>query len=150
MPKYKKDQKKPSKSNKVSENAFLLKSIRISAILAGISLLLSLIFNGTERFFDGIVTKLLPSISHLLQPDYWEVVDNAIKVCVVLFAFFFMIISLGNYKEYTGKPIKIQEILILVGFSLLQTVRNLYVFIFTIIGLVLLLFYLYLVQESQY
>ena len=150
MPKYKKDQKKPSKSNKVSENAFLLKSIRISAILAGISLLLSLIFNGTERFFDGIVTKLLPSISHLLQPDYWEVVDNAIKVSVVLFAFFFMIISLGNYKEYTGKPIKIQEILILVGFSLLQTVRNLYVFIFTILGLVLLLFYLYLVQESQY
>ena len=150
MPKYKKDQKKPSKSNKVSENAFLLKSIRISAILAGISLLLSLIFNGTERFFDGIVTKLLPSISHLLQPDYWEVVDNAIKVSVVLFAFFFMIISLGNYKEYTGKPIKIQEILILVGFSLLQTVRNLYVFIFTLIGLVLLLFYLYLVQESQY
>ena len=150
MPKYKKDQKKPSKSNNVSEDAFLLRSIRISAILGGFFLLLSLIFNGTERFFDNIVTKLLPSISHLLQPDYWIVVDNAIKVCVVLFAFFFMIISLGNYKEYTGKPIKIQEILILVGFSLLQTVRNLYVFIFTIIGLVLLLFYLYLVQESAY
>ena len=150
MPKYKKDQKKPSKSNKVSEDSFLLRSVRISAILGGIFLLLSLIFNGTERFFDGIVTKLLPSISHLLQPDYWEVVDNAIKVSVILFAFIFMIISLGNYKEYTGKPIKFQEILILVGFSLLQTVRNLYVFIFTLIGLVLLLFYLYLVQESQY
>jgi len=150
MPKYKKEQKKPSKSNNVSEDAFLLRSVRISAISGGLFLLLSLIFNGTERFFDSVVTKLLPSISHLLQPDYWVVVDNAIKVSVVLFAFFFMIISLGNYKEYTGKPIKIQEIMILVGFSLLQTVRNLYVFIFSLIGLVLLLFYLYLVQESQY
>ena len=113
-------------------------------------LLLSLIFNGTERFFDGIVRQLLPSISNLLQPDYWEVIDNTIKVSVILLAFFFIIISLGNYKEYTGKPIKIQEILVLVGFSLIQTVRNLYVFIFTLIGLVLLLFYFYLVQESQY
>lgn len=150
MPKYKKEQKKPSNSNNGSEDAFLLRSVRISAISGGLFLLLSLIFNGTERFFDSVVTNLLPSISHLLQPDYWVVVDNAIKVSVVLFAFFFMIISLGNYKEYTGKPIKIQEIMILVGFSLLQTVRNLYVFIFTLIGLVLLLFYLYLVQESQY
>lgn len=150
MPKYKKDKKKPPKSNNISEDAFLLRSIRISAILGGIFLLLSLIFNGTERFFEHLVINLLPSISHLLQADYWVVIDNIIKVCVILFAFFFMIISLGNYKEYTGKPIKIQEILVLVGFSLIQTVRNLYVFIFTLIGLVLLLFYLYLVQESQY
>lgn len=150
MPKYKKDKKKPPKSKNISEDAFLLRSVRISAILGGIFLLLSLVFNGTQRFYDHLVTKLLPSISHLLQADNWVVVDNIIKVSVILFAFFFMIISLGNYKEYTGKPIKIQEILILVGFSLLQTVRNLYVFIFTIIGLVLLLFYLYLVQESQY
>ena len=150
MPKYKKDKKTPPKSNNISEDAFLLRSVRISAILGGIFLLLSLIFNGTERFFDHLVIKLLPSISHLLQADYWVVIDNIIKVSVILFAFFFMIISLGNYKEYTGKPIKIQEILVLVGFSLIQTVRNLYVFIFTLIGLVLLLFYLYLVQESQY
>jgi hypothetical protein len=150
MPKYKKDKKKPPKSKNISEDAFLLRSVRISAILGGIFLLLSLVFNGTQRFYDHLVTKLLPSISHLLQADNWVVVDNIIKVSVILFAFFFMIISLGNYKEYTGKPIKIQEILILVGFSLIQTVRNLYVFIFTLIGLVLLLFYLYLVQESQY
>ena len=150
MPKYKKDKKKPPKSNNISEDAFLLRSVRISAILGGIFLLLSLIFNGTQRFFDHLVIRLLPSISHLLQADYWVVIDNIVKVSVILFAFFFMIISLGNYKEYTGKPIKVQEILVLVGFSLIQTVRNLYVFIFTLIGLVLLLFYLYLVQESQY
>ena len=150
MPKYKKDKKKPPKSKNISEDAFLLRSVRISAILGGIFLLLSIIFNGTQRFFDHLVIKLLPSISHLLQEDNWVVIDNIIKVSVILFAFFFMIISLGNFKEYTGKPIKIQEILILVGFSLIQTVRNLYVFIFTLIGLVLLLFYLYLVQESQY
>ncbi|MHA1526802.1 MAG: hypothetical protein ACTSQD_07210 [Promethearchaeota archaeon] len=150
MPKYKKDKKKPPKSKNISEDVFLLRSVRISAILGGIFLLLSLVFNGTQRFYDHLVTKLLPSISHLLQADNWVVVDNIIKVSVILFAFFFMIISLGNFKEYTGKPIKIQEILILFGFSLIQTVRNLYVFIFTLIGLVLLLFYLYLVQESQY
>ena len=117
MPKYKKDKKKPPKSKNISEDAFLLRSVRISAILGGIFLLLSLIFNGTERFFDHLVINLLPSISHLLQEDNWVVIDNIIKVSVILFAFFFMIISLGNFKEYTGKPIKIQEILILVGFS---------------------------------
>ena len=35
MPKYKKDQKKPSKSKNDSKDAFLLRSIRISAILGG-------------------------------------------------------------------------------------------------------------------
>ena len=98
MPKYKKDKKKPSKSNNVSEDAFLLRSIRISAILGGIFLLFSLIINGTQRFYDQLVLKLLPSISHLLQEDYWVVVDNTIKVSVILFAFFFLVLPFEQPK----------------------------------------------------
>ena len=59
-----------------------------------------------------------------------------------------MMISLGNYKELTGKPVKSKEILFLFGLSLVQTIRSLIVFIFTLIALLLVIFYLYLIQES--
>ena len=60
-----------------------------------------------------------------------------------------MMISIGNFKELTGKPVGLKEILLLVGLSLVQTMKNLYVFIFALIGLSLLLIYLYLIQESK-
>ena len=59
-----------------------------------------------------------------------------------------MMISLGNYKELTGKPVKLKEILFLLGLSLIQTIRSLVVFILTLIGVFAILFYLYLIQES--
>ncbi len=142
MPKFKKEQKKSVKSKKISEEAFLLKSVRISVILAGIFLVISLFFNGTEFFFEGIITIYVNKEIH------WEILDNAIKVSVILFSFFFIIISIGNYKELTGKPVKLKEILLLIGLSLVQTIRNLWVFVFTLIGLLIILFYLYLIQDS--
>ena len=142
MPKFKKEQKKSVKSKKISEEAFLLKSVRISVILAGIFLVISLFFNGTEFFFEGIITI------YVNKEIYWEILDNAIKVSVILFSFFFIMISIGNYKELTGKPVKLKEILLLIGLSLVQTIRNLWVFVFTLIGLLIILFYLYLIQDS--
>jgi hypothetical protein len=142
MPKFKKEQKKSVKSKKISEEAFLIKSVRISVILAGIFLVISLFFNGTEFFFEGIITI------YVNKEIYWEILDNAIKVSVILFSFFFIMISIGNYKELTGKPVKLKEILLLIGLSLVQTIRNLWVFVFTLIGLLIILFYLYLIQDS--
>ena len=139
MPKFKKKPKKTSKSKKFSESdeKYILKSLKSSAILAGISLTLSLFFN-TE-----IITYFMN------RGIYWDILDISIKVSLILLSFLFMMISIGNYKELTGKPIGFKEILLLVGLSLVQTMKNLYVFIFTLIGLAILLIYLYLIQESK-
>ena len=138
MPKFKRELKKPSKSKKSSEDnkSFSLRSLKISAILSGIFLTCSLFLNAE------IITYFMN------RGIYWDIVDVAIKVSLILFGFLFMIISIANYKELTGKPVRSKEVLLLVGLALGQTVKNLYVFIFTLIGVVLMLTYLYLIQES--
>ncbi|MFX1337121.1 MAG: hypothetical protein ACFFDK_00785 [Promethearchaeota archaeon] len=139
MPKFKKKSKRSLKSKRISESdeSSILKSLKNSAILAGIFLTLSLFLN-TEyiKYFMN-------------RGIYWDILDVSIKVSLILLSFLFMTISLGNYKELTGKPVGLKEILLLVGLSLVQTMKNLYVFIFTLIGLGLLLIYLYLIQESK-
>ena len=142
MPKFKKETKEELKSKKVSSRVFMLKTVRSSIILAGVFLVLSLVFNGTEYFFEGITIK------YLQKEIYLEIIDNSIKVGVILLSFIFMTISLGNYKEYTGKPIKFTELVFLFGLALVQTIRSLIVFIFTLVGLIIIIFYLYLIQES--
>ena len=142
MPKFKKEPKKKSKLKRIPEEKLILKSVKISAIFAGFFLVLSLFFNGTEWFFEGIITK------YYEKKIYWEILDNTIKVSIIVLEFLFMMISLGNYKELTGKPVKSKEILFLFGLSLVQTIRSLIVFIFTLITLLIIIFYLYLIQES--
>lgn len=142
MPKFKKERKKESKSKRIPDDKLILKSVKISVILAGVFLVLSLFFNGTEWFFEGIIIK------YVKKEIYWEILDYTIKTSVIVLEFFFMMISLGNYKELTGKPVKLKEILFLLGLSLIQTIRSLVVFILTLIGVFAILFYLYLIQES--
>ena len=142
MPKLKKERKIESKSKRIPDDKLILKSVKISAILAGVFLVLSLFFNGTEWFFEGIITN------YVKKEIYWEIIDHTIKTSVIILEFFFMMISLGNYKELTGKPVKLKEILFLLGLSLIQTIRSLVVFILTLIGVFAILFYLYLIQES--
>lgn len=142
MPKFKKERKKESKSKRIPDDKLILKSVKISVILAGVFLVLSLFFNGTEWFFEGIIIK------YVKKEIYWEILDYTIKTSVIVLEFFFMMISLGNYKELTGKPVKLNEILFLLGLSLIQTIRSLVVFILTLVGVFAILFYLYLIQES--
>ena len=139
MPKFKKKPKKTPKSKRISDSdeKVILKSLKKSAILAGVFLTLSLFFN-TE-----IITYFMN------RGIYWDILDVSIKVSLILLSFLFMMISVGNFKELTGKPVGLKEILLLVGLSLVQTMKNLYVFIFALIGLGLLLIYLYLIQESK-
>ena len=142
LPKFKKHKDEDLKQKKISDRGSMLKSVRISAILAGIFLILSLLFNGTEFFFEGITTK------YIQKDVLYEILDNTIKVSVILFSFVFMMVSLGNYKEFTGKPVKFKEILFLFCLSIVQTIRSLIVFIFTLIVLVIVIFYLYVIQEG--
>lgn len=122
-------------SNQIKEN-LAFKSLTISIILAGVFLVVSLFLNG------GVITLFMN------KGFIWEVIDVSIKVSSILLCFLFFLISIGNYKDLTGKPVDWKELLLLFSLSLVQTFRSLWVFLITLIGLLVLLFYLYLTQES--
>ncbi len=129
-----KDQK--SKTRRRSEDKFAYRTVIISTVLSLIFFVVSLLFNtGIISIFVG--TSLI-----------FDIVDIFIKVMAILLFFLFMMISIGNYKEMTGKPLGWKEVLLLFILSLGQTLLNYIVFFFTFIGLLLILIYLYLVQES--
>ena len=137
MSKIPKPNKKTIKSNaKVrSDDRFAYRSVIIGAIFGGIFFVLSLILN-TE--FITIV---------LGQHIIWNIIDISIKGLAILLFFLFMITSIGNYKELIGKPLGWKEILILFILSLGQTILNSWVFAFTLLGLILILVYLFIIQE---
>ncbi|MHA1763847.1 MAG: hypothetical protein ACTSYC_08860 [Promethearchaeota archaeon] len=138
MQKGKKTKKTKSK-NKESEKLdelLTFKSLVISMILTGIFLVISLFLNG------GMITIFIE------KGIIWDVIDIALKVSTILSCFFFSLISIGNFKDLTGKPVNWRELLLLSGLALAQTFRSLWVFISTLIGVILILLYLYLIQES--
>jgi hypothetical protein len=134
IPKVQPEDQEPKK-RRITEDKFAYRTVIISTILAMIFFVVSLLFN-TEiiSVFSGI---------NIL----FDILNIFIRVLAILLFFLFMIISIGNYKEMTGKPSGWKEFLLLIVLSLGQTILNYLVFIFTIIGLLLILLYLYLVQE---
>ncbi|GAG64796.1 unnamed protein product, partial [marine sediment metagenome] len=67
---------------------------------------------------------------------------------VILFFFIFLTISIGNYKELTGKPLDFKFIALIFIFSLIQSFRDSIVFSFTLVGLLLIIVYLIFIQEN--
>jgi hypothetical protein len=129
-----KDREPKSKSR--SEDKFAYRTVVISTALSLIFYVISLLFNAEIiSIFTG--TNLI-----------FYILDILIKVIAILLFFLFMMISIGNYKEMTGKPLGWKEFLLLFILSLGQTLLNYIVFIFTFIGLLLILIYLFLVQEK--
>ncbi|MHA1106576.1 MAG: hypothetical protein ACTSPN_12790 [Promethearchaeota archaeon] len=134
MSKIKKEnQLKRSKSN---DDKFAFKSVIRSTVLGGIFFIVSILFNGEIlEIFD---TSIL----------LWNTIDSIMKVVFIMLFFIFMIISMGNYKELTGKPLNFKDIILLSVLSLIQAFRNPIVFTFTLAGLLILLVYLYLLQDN--
>jgi len=112
------------------------RSVILSGILGGVFLVLLIVLNGE---FIIIFTS-----NDLL----WVIIDTVLKVLMILLFFFFMIISIGNYKELTGKPIDFKIILVIFFLSLIQSFKNSIVFSFTLIGLLVIVVYLYVIQEN--
>lgn len=134
IPKQPEKEPKIKKRYRTDEN-FAYRSVIKSAILGGIFYLISLFFN------LGIITIFMN------QSVIWTIIDVLIKVVATLLFFIFMITSIGNYKELIGKPVNWKELLLLLVFSIGQTILNPWVFIFTFFGLIVILIYFYLVQE---
>ncbi len=118
-----------------TDEEFAYRTVIISAIFGGVFYLISLLFNLE-------IILILPN-----QNIIWNIIDILIKVIVILLFFIFMITSIGNYKEITGKPLNWKELLLLILISIGQTILNPWIFIFTLFGLLVILIYLYLVQE---
>jgi len=129
-----KDQK--SKTRRRSDDKFAYRTVVISTVLSLIFFVVSLLFN------TGIIS-IFADINLI-----FDIIDVLIKVIAILLFFLFMLISIGNYKETTGKPLGWKEFLLLFILSLGQTLLNFIVFIITFIGLLIVLVYLYLVQDT--
>ncbi len=129
------NKKANSKAKKAFNEKFAYRSVIISVILGGIFLTISIFFN------IEILTVFMDKNVLL------DIVDVLIKTSVILLFFFFMMVSIGNYKEIVGKPISWREFLFLIVLSLGQSILNLWVFIFTVLGIIIILIYLYLIQE---
>jgi len=138
MSKFKKEPEKTSKKKVKgrSKEDFAFKTVVVSAVLGGFFLLLSLLFN-------GYIITIFMDIDVL-----FDIIDVSIKAGVILLFFLFTIISIGNYKELTGKPIEMREVFLVFIMSLIQSFLHPYVFLLTLIGLIIIIFYLYLVQDS--
>jgi len=138
MSKIKKDSVKsqPTKKKEKIEEKFAYRSVILSAIFGGLFLAISIILNGE------IITLFQGDNPFLLA------LDITIKVLVILIFFILIMVSLGNYKELTGKPVDFKIIGLLFFFSLIQAFRNSLVFSFTLGGLLVIVLYLYLVQDS--
>ncbi|MHA2266628.1 MAG: hypothetical protein ACXAB8_02425 [Promethearchaeota archaeon] len=124
-----------TKSKRRSEDKFAFRTVVISCVLSLIFFVISILFNlDIISIYEG--TNLL-----------FNILEHLIKTISILLFFLFIMISIGNYKEMTGKPLDWKELLLLFILSLGQTILNYFVFIFTFIGLLLILIYFYLVQE---
>ncbi|NVM34205.1 MAG: hypothetical protein HWN81_01335 [Candidatus Lokiarchaeota archaeon] len=127
--------KKKSKEKHRSDEEFAYRSILISAILGGIFYIISIFFN-------------IEIISMFMNINiFWTFIDISLKVIIILLFFLFITTSIGNYKELIGKPLSWKELLLLIILSIGQTILNPVVFVFTLFGLIIILIYLYVVQE---
>jgi len=138
MSKIRKDTVKsesPKRKSKFIEKA-AYRSVILSGILGGVFLVLSIILNG-EIIIIFTSDDLL-----------WVSIDIVLKILIILLFFFFMMISIGNYKELTGKPIDFKMVMLIFILSLIQSFKNSIVFSFTLISLLVIVVYLYLVQEN--
>ncbi|TFG03635.1 MAG: hypothetical protein EU542_01580 [Promethearchaeota archaeon] len=137
MSKFKKNRSKLSNNvvkSKLDEN-FAYKTVLLTAILSGIFLFISLLFNAQ------IITIFM------VENTIWFYIDIFIKVLIILLFFLFSIISIGNYKELSGKPLDFKLVFLLFILSLIQAFRNPWVFGFTFLGLLVIIAYFYFIQE---
>ncbi len=126
----------PTKKKEKLEEKFAYRSVILSAIFGGLFLAISILLNGE------IISLFLADNPFLLA------LDVAIKVLVIIIFNILIMVSFGNYKELTGKPVDFKIIGLLFFFSLIQAFRNSLVFSFTLVSLLAIILYLYLVQES--
>jgi len=123
------------KNKRKFEEIFAYRTVIISTVLGIIFYVVSFLFNREIIIISTNNNLLL------------DLINTLIKVVTILLFFLFMMISIGNFKELSGKPLDWKELLLLFILSLGQAILDSLVFTFTLLGLIILLIYLYVVQE---
>ncbi|MHA1731082.1 MAG: hypothetical protein ACTSU5_04030 [Promethearchaeota archaeon] len=139
MPKYRKVAKKEVDKKKKQEELQNLKFFMFSTalkgyIVAGVFLVLSLLFNGQ-------IVPLFTESSTALK-----VVNVLIKGGVITCFFLFIFVSFVNLRELRGKVSEWPDIVLLSVISILQGILDGWVVLTSTIGIVLLLVYVWLMQ----
>ncbi|MCP4762466.1 MAG: hypothetical protein GY870_11850 [archaeon] len=148
MPKIKKGKKKAEKYEeeikKLSEMKFDMFSSSIKSLLIGaIFLIISFLFNRNILPFNIIENFTVESIE---SGSIEDVLLIAIKSLSIILFFTFVIIGLANTQELIGKPLSLFEITIVSIISLIQSFPSINVFWISFGGILLILFYFWLVQ----
>lgn len=141
MPKYKKGKKQTEQYQEEVERVSDLKSkmfssSMISILIGGVLLVVSLILNN----------NLIPIST--VSGSALDIVVIFIKSLVIILFYAFVLIGLANNKELKGKPISYKEIIILAALALIQSVRSGYVFGISLAGILIVTFYLWVVQAK--
>lgn len=135
MSKFKKTQNKKKLNKTESRENLGYKTVILTGILTGVLFFASLLFNGqivTLSIFDNI---------------FLNIAEIFIRTIVISLFFLSITISFANYRDLVGKPISWKELTLLFLLSIIQSILNIYVFLLSLIGLILILVYLYLIQE---
>ena len=138
MPKFEKGKENKSQKSQEFNQDFAFRSLLFSLLLGIFFFIISILFNVADIF-----SLLLTSEEVLIL----EILNVAIKVLASLAFFFFMLISIGNYKDLLGKPANWKDIAFFFCLTLFQTVRNTFAFGITLFGLILMVLYFYIIQE---
>jgi len=123
------------KNKKKSKENIGYKTVIKTAILSGIFFVASLFFNGQIISLGYFNNSIL------------NIVEILVRTVIILFFFLFLTISYANYRDLVGKPINWKNLMLLFILSIIQSILNIYVFFLTLLGLIFILLYLYLIQE---
>jgi len=135
MSKFKKTQNKKKLNKTESRENLGYRTVILTGILTGVLFFTSLLFNGqivSLSIFDNI---------------FLNIAEIFIRAIVISLFFLSITISFANYRDLVGKPISLKELTLLFLLSIIQSILNIYVFLLSLIGLILILVYLYLIQE---
>ena len=123
------------KNKKKSKENIGYKTVIKTAILSGIFFVASLFFNGQIISLGYFNNSIL------------NIVEILVRTVIILFFFLFLTISYANYRDLVGKPINWKNLMLIFILSIIQSILNIYVFFLTLLGLIFILLYLYLIQE---
>lgn len=141
MPKFRKvpeglkEDEKPKK--RIGREDFIIQSSKKSFFLAGLSFLVSILFN------TGIITLFEN------QNTFMDSLDVTIKSISIIMFFLFLCIAVGNILELNGRVLGWKEFTLLILLSILQSIKNGWVVLFTILGIAGIIVYLWAIQEGS-
>ncbi len=139
MPKYRKTSKQAVDKQQKSRNLQSLKYFMFSSalkgfIVAGVFLVLSLLFNA----------ELVPLFTE--SSTTFKIVNVLIRGGLIIGFFFFIFVSFVNLRELRGKVSEWQDIVLLAVISILQGILSGWVVLVALVGIILLVLYFWVLQ----